>query len=119
MTAFDTAWDLLKAKPPIRNEKEYAQHGSFSYLCPECGGHAEPFVQNYAPPLQYQEPYLFGFICDGIRDYETEVDERYWDDDNQYRWNYSPPLSVIKPCGWKFMLSNPVKWTGHTEADYK
>ena len=67
----------------------------------------------------YNDSYLFGFKCDGIRDYETEVDEFYWDDDDQYRRNYSPPISVIEPCGWKFMLTEPVKWAGHTEADYK
>ena len=117
MTAFDTAWALLKAQPPIRDEKEYAQHGSFSYLCPECGGHADPIVQNYAPPLQYQEPYLFGFKCDGIKDYETEVDEFFWNDDDQPAWRHEPAASVIEPCGWKYMFTEPKRWGGDWRDD--
>lgn len=117
VSAFDTAWALLKAKPPIRDEKEYAQHGSFSYLCPECGGHADPIVQNYAPPLQYQEPYLFGFKCDGIKDYETEVDEFFWNDDDQPAWRHEPAASVIEPCGWKYMFTEPKRWGGDWRDD--
>ena len=107
--AFDRAWEVMKAGPPIRHPTDPQQ----GWFCPKCGGDAEPIMKNAPSKSGYNEYMLFGFECVGKKDYALADD--YQDRDDSSIWHTIAAPSLINPCGWRFLLDEPLEDLGEYE----
>lgn len=107
--AFDRAWGVMKAGPPIRHPTDPQQ----GWFCPKCGGDAEPIMKNAPSKSGYNEYMLFGFECVGKKDYALAND--YQDRDDSSIWIQDLAPSLINPCGWRFLLDEPLEDLGEYE----